>query len=54
MKTEKQVRDRLKLMKAQLKETELEFEKYDNYDDMELIEEIKAIIDELKWVLGEK
>jgi hypothetical protein len=52
MKTEAEVKERLKADQKELKATKKRFEKYDDCDDMHMIDEYEARISTLKWVLG--
>ena len=52
MKTEAEVKDRLKGAKKDLKDTKKRFEKYDDCDDMHAIDEYEAQVQVLEWVLA--
>ena len=52
MKSEKEIKARLKEAKKALKETRARFEKYDNHDDMDLIPVEEQEVRVLEWVLS--
>lgn len=51
MKTEKQVKEELAVAKKRLKQVQAQFDEYDNHDDMDELERIRAEITTLVWVL---
>lgn len=53
MKTESRIKEMLKKTEKDLKETEKQFKKYDNHDDMETIQQLKAEVQAYKWVLSD-
>ena len=52
MKTETEVKQLLKITEKTLKVTRKRFEKYDNYEDMDLCDALEAQIEILKVVLS--
>jgi guanylate kinase len=52
VKTEKEIKDRLKQTKKTLKETKKRYEMYDDYDDMHAIDELERAVLELDWILA--
>ena len=52
MKTEKEVKVKLKTVEAELKKTQKDFDEYDNHDDLEELGKLRREVETLKWVLS--
>jgi hypothetical protein len=51
MRTEREIKIKLRVAEVNLRQAQERFDEYDNHDDLEEIEKLRREVDTLKWIL---